>query len=512
MTKCLAGPQLFVDWRHVDAGEVDWVTPAGVVDQWGDPPSDVRGVPTGPSGIRLEAQQAETIGPIIACDRAWESQYNMYFSTVLHEGGRYRGWYTCIPPDHKTSSWSRAAGQVMCYAESDDGFTWRKPELGLLDYCGERTNIVFGRELSPYGCQSGSIFVDPHGPAPERYKLVYVGVIRSDDLVALASGYRSRFGDAGVSATAFKKGIGAGGTANVICGAVSPDGIRWVPIEEPLMVWPSDTLNNAYWDEAIGKYVAYLRLRRDERRMIVRAESADFRTWRDLPRPVLEAPLDWPPTDDVYTNSHTIYPGTSDGHLMFPGVFHRFSDSRDVYLASSSDGVNWKWVPGGPIVRRGSPGSWNGGDINPGIGLVPLGGDRIALPIMGYARPHKFPRGGSAVLGQPGWAIWRKDRISAVVAESRGEFSTMTFMHQRKRLSLNVETALSGAVAVEVRDAKGQPLPGRCFADADPVVGDTVGAVVTWKGESDISSSAGVPISLAFRLGSAKLFAFEFVD
>ncbi|CAG0943466.1 hypothetical protein ANRL1_01353 [Anaerolineae bacterium] len=506
------GSQLFVDWRYVDAGEVDWTSNTAPVNQWkGQPPADIRGVATGPSGIRLQTQKAETVGPILLMDRPWEMQYNMYFANAMYEDGIYRAWYTCIPPDHLMHRWSNAAGQVICYAESQDGFNWKKPNLGLYSYHGEPTNVVFGRELSLYGCQSGSIFKDPKAPSEERYKLFYVGVVSSDNLEDLKSTWRKRFGDAGVSPTSFKKGKDGGGTANVICAAISPDGIHWKPIPEPLMIWPSDTLNNVYWDEKLAKYVAYLRLRRDGRRIIVRAESADFLTWKNLPVPVLEPPLEWPPTDDAYTNSHTIYPGSGDTHLMFPGVFHRFTDNRDIYLASSFDGINWKWVPGGPVVECGSLGSWNGGDINPGIGLVPLSCDRIALPIMGYVKPHKFPRGGDQVLGQPGWAIWQKGRISAIIADGRGEFSTMAIRFEGKQLSLNLKTKQAGELLVELQDENNVPIPGYTFADANPITGDSLDRRVTWNGNADISALSGITIVMSFRLRSAQLYAFEFV-
>ena len=77
-------------------------------------------------------------------------------------------------------------------------------------------------------------------------------------------------------------------------------------------------------------------------------------------------------SDDIYTNAKGIYPNSSDTHLMFPAVYHRLDDSREVYLASSEDSVNWQWVPGGPIIKRGNFGDWDGGDITACPGIVPL--------------------------------------------------------------------------------------------------------------------------------------------
>jgi hypothetical protein len=149
--------------------------------------------------------------------------------------------------------------------------------------------------------------------------------------------------------------------------------------------------------------------------------------------------------------------------------------------------------------------------VNPGIGLVPLSGDRIALPIMGYVRPHKFPRGGHEVLGQPGWAIWKKGRITALVASERGQFSTMAMVLSGRELSLNLKTKHAGEVTVELQDANNTPLPGYTFAEADPIAADCLDARATWHGSPDLTSLAGQTIVLSFRMRAAHLFSFEFV-
>lgn len=508
------GPQCFVDYRYVDGGKYSWVSGGEALDQWADdPPPDTYGYTNAPSGIRLQAQPAELVGPVIPMDKPWETQYNMYFATAMYDEGVYRAWYTCIPPDHLTRPglrWRKSAGQVVCYAESNDGFTWRKPNLGFMRYNGEDTNIVYGREIGPYGFQSGSVYKDPHAAsASERYKLFYMGEVDSEDLDALKSQYQRRFGDE-MTPKAFIPGEKRN-TVRVIAAAVSPDGLRWTPVLDPLMVHYSDTLNNVSWDEARGRYVGYFRLRRAGRRVVARAETADFYHWPETPDTVLEPPLDWLPSDDIYTNSKTVYPGTCDTHLMFPGVFRRFEDSRDIFLAASLDGLNWSFVPGGPVVERGALGSWSSGDLNPGIGLVPLSGDLIALPIMAYTVPHKFPRGGEGPFGTPGWATWTRGRLAALVAAERGEFSTPRLIFEGRELSLNVRTRRSGEVLVELQDDKGQPIPGFTFADADPIVADSVDRRVTWQGNANIGAYAGQKIILSFRLRSTHLYGFEFV-
>jgi hypothetical protein len=67
-------------------------------------------------------------------------------------------------------------------------------------------------------------------------------------------------------------------------------------------------------------------------------------------------------------------------------------------------------------------------------------------------------------------------------------------------------------VEVELRDEKGIPMPGYSFAEADPIVCDSLDRRVTWQGKADLSGYIGRPVSLGFRLRLAHLFGFEFVE
>jgi hypothetical protein len=48
--------------------------------------------------------------------------------------------------------WNIGYSWMVCYAESEDGFNWTKPNLCLVSYLDEPpTNFVYGRQLSPTG-------------------------------------------------------------------------------------------------------------------------------------------------------------------------------------------------------------------------------------------------------------------------------------------------------------------------------------------------------------------------
>ena len=194
---------------------------------------------------------------------------------------------------------------------------------------------------------------------------------------------------------------------------------------------------------------------------------------------------------------------------MFPAVYHRLDDSRETYLASSEDNVNWQWVPGGSIIKKGNFGDWDGGDVTASPGIVPLSDNRIGVPIYAYVHPHKFPRG-SDPFGVPGWATWQAGRLCAITADDYGEFSTPELVFKGKELSLNLKTREAGAVRVELRDENSVPIPGHTFNDVDIFVGDNTDWRVSWQGKRDIGNLANQTISINFKLQKADLFAFEF--
>jgi hypothetical protein len=519
------GPQLFVDWRYVRAGFVGWYAGDKRIGVWDPAPEDTVGTPHAPFGIRLQAQVAETVGPILPRDKSWE--YTYHINTVMYDEGVYRIWYECIPGDHFIRDdvpWPLGHGNILGYAESDDGFNWRKPELGITDYHGEPSNIVYGRNLSPNGQHGVTVFKDPQAPAAERYKMIYMAAESGVDMEEWKAKYRDRFGD-DMDPMCFRKGeqqarrqLGVSGhlekrTHNMVYwigGAISPDGLHWSGLTEPLMVQFSDTMTTCYWDPALHEYVGYFRTWLYGRRCVGRATTKDFTHWCSTPDTILQAPLTAHPSDDVYTNAKIIYPGSGNVHLMFPAIYHRLDDSREPYLASSVDGIHWQWVPGGPVIQRGKLGEWNGSDIAAGQGIVPLSGNRVAVPVSGYVHPHKYPRG-SVPFGAPGWATWTTGRLCALIADDYGEFSTPDLLFSGNELSLNLRVREAGVVRVELRDDANQPIPGFTFADADPIVADETDRHVSWHGESAIGQFANTPISLAFQLRKAELFAFEFI-
>lgn len=509
------GPQLLVDWRYVAPGDNHYLGGGKKMRNWNHAVPDTVAMVEVAQGIRLEAQAGEKVGPLFTCDQPWESAYMMYVATILYDKGLYRMWYGTTPGDHAegTASWGVDVGLLLCYAESDDGVTWRKPNLGLIEYQGSKdNNIVYGRDFNGDGYSSGAVFIDPKAPAEERYKLFYKGKAKLPDdesYAAKIAELKVRFGDGNWDSAAFTKSAKDRGIVGMY-GATSPDGIHWTPLVEPLLLHYSDTLNNVYVDEKTGKYVTYMRMRRGGRRVVGRAETSDFRHWGKLPEVVLEAPLSRHPGDDIYHGLVARYPENSDTFLMFATFFRQLTDGRHVELASSMDGKYWNLLPGDRVVEPGDVDSWTGGDTHIGQGLFALPDGRLAVPFVGYTEAHKAPRYLGKPHGAPGLVAWQKDRLSAIVADEVGSFFTKDMVFEGSKLILNAKTTYTGAISVELRDENGDPIPGFTYAEADVINGNDLARTVSWQGKSDISAFAGKTISLGVRMRCAKLYAFEF--
>jgi hypothetical protein len=286
--------------------------------------------------------------------------------------------------------------------------------------------------------------------------------------------------------------------------ASSPDGIHWTKMPELLMSHVGDTQTRIEYDPTLGRYVGFFRMTYMNHRAIGRSEGTDLKYW-PAPRPALfPEPNHDDPGDDYYINGYCRYPGTTTMHLMVVTIFKRFADTTELKLASSMDGDQWAWIPGGPVLRPGREGTWDGGCIFAGSQLTELPGDRVAVPYCGYVHPHKFPRY-LRHMGQLGLAVWPKERLSAVVADQDGEFTIGTVKAKGDRLFLNFDTQRNGYVKVSIEGK-----PGHGFDDCDPLFGDQLKKEVTWKGKGSIGVKPGESFQMRIQLRAAKLYSFEF--
>lgn len=120
----------------------------------------------------------------------------LFYGTVLRIGGKLHLWYIGNHgPLQNTIGYERLHCKV-CYATSDDGIEWTKPDLGLVEFNGSKHNNIVALD-APSLWSTAAIVHNPDEPRPEkRFKMAYEADFDG----------HLRF-----------------------CVAFSPDGFRWTP-------------------------------------------------------------------------------------------------------------------------------------------------------------------------------------------------------------------------------------------------------------------------------------------
>jgi hypothetical protein len=421
-------------------------------------------------GLRLQMHSPRLAEVVLRKDRPYEDS-TLYDPVVMLDQGRYRLWYRTNfnhPPFYTG------------YAESQDGVHWIKPELGLVEFQGSKSNnLVWSSAFGEGSPRVLSIFKDPRLDcrAEERYKAACVVDIS---------------GRAGLWAL------------------VSPDGLRWRPLrKEPILTDGAfDSHNIVLYDAARDCYAAYYRDFDRGVRQVKRATSKDFIHWSrgeyiDLGRG---------PREHLYKNAATPYYRRPDLILMFPKRFleerpapygWQYSGLSDITFMTSRDGFHFRRTFLEALIRPGLDArNWHERAIEVGQGLVPTGRDEMSLYVVqNYRTDNVHIRR----------AVLRPDGFVSLHGDAQGgEMTTRPLTYLGSRLSLNYSTSAAGSVRVEIQDAAGKPLPGRDLASCKEIYGDELERIVTWTDGGDVAKWSGRPIRLRFAIRDADLFSFQF--
>ncbi|MBL9215396.1 MAG: hypothetical protein JNG83_07975 [Opitutaceae bacterium] len=452
----------------------------------------------------------------IVHDAPWEGNGCGYHS-VFQDGAIYRMYYM-------TQTLTVAPGAVRkaeelvhfcCYAESDDGIHWRKPNLGLYEFQGSKANNIVMTVTPGVNADPGhpAVFRDDHPATPPDAR--YKAVLRGRDPKGLVL---------------FK----------------SPDAIHWSPLRtEPVITGDRfDSQNLAFWDVAAGTYRAYWRhWSGDTDARSLEGKAKGFRGIRTATSPDL---LHWSeprdlqyggaPDEHLYTSQVKPYHRAPHLLLGFPAryVERTWSDAlralpdrtnREVrsgmeerygtaltegVLMTSRDGVNFQRWPEA-FLRPGPerPGTWNYGHQYIAWHLVET---RSALPgapneLSLYADEDNWVGTASAARR---YTLRLDGFVSVRAPLAGGEARLRPVRFAGDRLFLNFSTSAAGGVRVELQDLSGQPYPGFSLADCPPLFGDAIEREVIWSGGASVGVLAGRPVRIRLVLRDADVFAFRF--
>ncbi len=456
-------------------------------------------------GVELRLAHPVDTGPVLRFDRPWEGPFSGYI-TMIRDGERFRAYYRGKPTPGKDG----ADDEVTCLAESADGVHWTKPELGIVDIGGSRRNNVILDKRYPTVSHNFTPFLDtrPGVPAAERYKALG-GLFEME-------GHSSSGG---------------------LMAFVSADGVHWRTLrDQPVLtrrhynVRYTDTSSTpAFWSEAEGCYVVYLRTWMDDGgntrvgwggniRWVGRTTSPDFVNWSEVEMMTFgDAPMEqlYSNTTSPYFRAPHIYialtprivfgrPVVTAEEAAAIGIDPRYArDQSEPVLITSRGGARYDRTFLEAFIRPGiGPENWTSRNNYPALNVVPTGAHEMSI----YVQSR---------YGQTDCALRRYvlpfDRFASVNAPFRGgEFTTHPLVFQGRTLLLNFSSSIAGGIRVEIRDAEGKPLDGYTLADSVETVGNAVERPVTWKKDADVSSLSGKPVRLRFVMKEADLYALRF--
>ena len=438
---------------------------------------------------RTIGRPERSVRPLLQADRPWEGEQIACWGTVIHDpsDGLFKIWYQTWIEDFPATHVSRS---VICYAQSRDGLTWEKPNLGVTTYQGSTDhNVVYTVEDfdQPHQLDCFAVLHEPEDPDPARRFKMLAWVERIPRVDKIQMGFISLF---------------------------SADGIRWTRHPGYTIPRLGDRMG-CYHDVIRGRYVmnsrqAWRNLRNHlpTKRQVAMAESTDFVEWTEA-RSIIKLDDDDGMDDQFYGLTPFVWGNQYLGHLE---VYHRATEHLDLHLVTSRDGEHWsRPAQRDPFLARGPDGAWDETWVaftsNPPI----VHDDEMWLYYDGRRGGHHPISPPARRHGAVGLARTKRDRFAGLTAGiQEGEAVTERILVGAPRLLLNLN-ARCGEVVAAVYDAEGDPIEGYGRADCTAVSGDEVDAEITWNG-ANLGPMESREVYLRFWIRYGTLYAYRFAS
>jgi hypothetical protein len=444
-------------------------------------------------GVSLKLHEPRSEGTVLVFDKPWEGVTSGYV-TIIKVGDGYRMYYRgASDPTYTIKEGVDPSEYVApihpaftCYAESKDGITWTRPNLGLYEFNGSKENNIVWMGT---GAQTFSPFLDgnPRAPASERFK-------------AVASSNKD-----------WDKQI------PVLLGFVSADGLHWKQLEKNPLITDGkfDSLNVAFWDADRAQYAAVYRDFNHGVRTIKYATSPDFREWT----PGIEADFGDAPPTHLYTNATAPYARAPHIFFSLPRRFlpwkTYFPEMRsvtpgvsDVVFMSTRDGVHWNRFEEAFIRPGLHERNWAHRANTPSKGIVQTSPEELSIYV---ERDYTFPSNRLERL-----TLRTDGFVSAHAGYPGGELITKPLIFSGTRMVLNYSTSGNGMIRIEVQDSEGHPIPGFLLEESPLIFGDKIAAEVEWnhpKGRTDSSPFArlaGKAVRFRMVMRDADIYSVQF--
>ena len=439
--------------------------------------------------------QRHPANPIVVPDEPWEQRNDNYRAGVVYHyvrrdeaTGKFRMWYAAF------KAYNLPSGERVvfpsCYAESDDGINWIKPNLGLFQFDGSTANNI----IIPEGYLCG-IICNPDEPDPDRRYQSLVSIIPS---YAQVEGFYLY---------------------------TSPDGIHWTrrsklgqpPLRAYRGGYTDDHIGDTSsfrWDPWLNKYVGDVKVFPGWKfRCSAQVESDDMVHWTERVSTVYPDAHDTP---DVQIYQHKAF-NYQSMWIGLARVYHEdLTSSRKqtpIELTAGRDGRNWERVGtrGGLGAGRqefmsvDDSGGWDDDYLDAespilvgdelwfyyrGVRLAPTGVDELESHEIGLAQ------------------LRRDGFVSIDAAAHAGTLITRPLVYAGRKLYVNADVKPGGYVkAAILATARVVEMNGCSLTACVPVTEDTLSGRLTWN-HTDSLPAAHHPNRIMFEIKDARLYSF----
>lgn len=427
-----------------------------------------------------------------------------FYGSVIKVGDKYRMWYRATS-DRTAAAGNVVAGARLAYAESVDGINWTKPELGLVEFNGNRRNNLLGmpaqldyRRVEPLSC---FVLHEPDDPDPaRRYKMAVYGRYYPTEAGRAAA--RMEEGNVPSSIYPFFSADGLTWTLAV----PPPRGNAFDETEVPFPVRNNFEIGGLYKFDGIY-YVVGQELSPDiflpdggiTRRTMVAHWSGDFVRWSS-DRALSFHRYGYRSVRESLQEAHVPASVWNRGNVLLGlyGLWHGAvivpERRMDLGFLVSNDGIHFREpIPDQVFLPRGADGEWDERGLIQGQGFENIG-DRTFIYYGSWdiSQVRRRPP-------QIGLATLPRDRFAHLSTRDpvASQFTSMPVPNTGARvLHLNVD-GLSGSAGlrVELIDRLGEPVVGYSGRDAAIVRQSGLRVPVTWPNRSRIECA-----NAAYRL------------
>jgi len=405
--------------------------------------------------------------PLITKTGEWEgSGPHMGGSALLDPADNFfKMWYTVFSRHNYDNRLPFSYN--VCYAESEDGITWRKPALGVFEHEADVQNNII--KLGTDKTQNIDVMLNPR---PGEYPGKFLAIHNQKGGVFISH---------------------------------SEDGKSFTFLQEAAAIsYHSDTHNNLVFDEERNNWLIFCRPRAyagDHKRRVSMQRSTDLKTWTHdrviLVPDEAERPEYYGMTvfrlNDLFFGMRQSYDRATG--LLYPEIVW------------SGDGERWAAIGTHPaMLPLGPEGTWDAGMALIAESPVAVG-DELRFYYGGFALSHDEPENPCGI----GLATAERDRLVGLRPSSAdpGYVLTRPFnVPVGAALAVNATVSKGGRLRAELRTDHNKIVDGFTFDDCTSVTESGFAQPITWGGKT-LDDVAGQELRLRFELKDAAIFTYS---